>query len=72
VDRAAEKANELLAKDASLMHAEARPFSHYPGGHPEGYSEGPRNLFGNVYRYIAEGAVESRGFRPSWMATTRS
>jgi predicted dehydrogenase len=52
-----EKANELLAKDASLMHAEARPFSHYPGGHPEGYSEGPRNLFGNVYRYIAEGAV---------------
>jgi predicted dehydrogenase len=50
-----EKASELLAKDASLMHAEARPFSHYPGGHPEGYSEGPRNLFASVYSYIAEG-----------------
>jgi predicted dehydrogenase len=50
-----EKASEVLAKDASLMHAEARPFSHYPGGHPEGYSEGPRNLFASVYSYIAEG-----------------
>ena len=51
-----EKANEALQKDASLMHPEAAPFSHFPGGHPEGYSEGPRNLFGNVYAYIAGGA----------------
>ena len=48
--------NEAMQKDASLMHPEAAPFSHYPGGHPEGYSEGPRNLFGMVYDYIAGGA----------------
>jgi predicted dehydrogenase len=57
-----EKANEWLHKDASLMHPEARPFSHYPGGHPEGYSEGPRNLFGLVYKYIADGATGAPTF----------
>ncbi len=51
-----EKANESLIKDASLMSPEVRPFSHYPGGHPEGYSEGPYNLFQNVYGHIASGA----------------
>jgi predicted dehydrogenase len=51
-----EKANETLPKDASLMYAEAGPFANFPGGHPEGYSEGPRNLFGNVYSHIAGGA----------------
>jgi predicted dehydrogenase len=48
-----EAANEEVIKDASLMHPEARPFTHYPGGHPEGYSEGPLNLFANVYAAIA-------------------
>jgi predicted dehydrogenase len=51
-----EKANESLIKDGSLIHPEVRPFAHYPGGHPEGYSEGPYNLFANVYGYIASGA----------------
>jgi predicted dehydrogenase len=51
-----EKANESLIKDGSLVHPEVRPFAHYPGGHPEGYSEGPFNLFANVYAYIAAGA----------------
>jgi predicted dehydrogenase len=50
-----ETANQSLIKDGSLMRAEARPFAHYPGGHPEGYSEGPYNLFANVYGYIAGG-----------------
>ena len=50
-----ERANELVIKDPSLMKPEARPFAHYPGGHPEGYAEGPYNLFQNVYRHIAEG-----------------
>ena len=48
--------NEEVIKDPSLMRPETRAFAHYPGGHPEGYSEGPMNLFANVYRYIAEGA----------------
>ena len=48
--------NESMIKDASLMKPEAQPFSHYPGGHPEGYSEGPYNLFANVYAFIKNGA----------------
>ncbi|HUS58648.1 MAG TPA: Gfo/Idh/MocA family oxidoreductase [Planctomycetota bacterium] len=47
-----EKANELLVKDPSLLKPEARKYAHFPGGHPEGYPEGPRNLFENFYRYI--------------------
>jgi predicted dehydrogenase len=50
-----ERANEAMIKDASLMHPETRAFAHYPGGHPEGYSEGPYNLFANVYGFIAGG-----------------
>jgi predicted dehydrogenase len=49
-------ANQSLIKDASLMHAPARPFAHYPGGHPEGYAEGPLNLFSQVYAHIESGA----------------
>jgi predicted dehydrogenase len=50
-----ESPNASLIKDASLMHPEVRAFSHYPGGHPEGYSEGPYNLFANVYGFLAAG-----------------
>ena len=50
-----ERPNELVIKDPSLLQPGARPYAHFPGGHPEGYSEGPYNLFGNVYRHIAEG-----------------
>ncbi len=47
--------NQSLMKDGSLMHPEARASAHYPGGHPEGYSEGPLNTFAKVYEYIASG-----------------
>ena len=47
-----EKANELLVKDPSLLKPEAKRYAHFPGGHPEAYPEGPRNLFENFYRYI--------------------
>jgi len=47
-----EKANELLMKDPSLLKPEARKYAHFPGGHPEAYPEGPRNLFENFYRHI--------------------
>ena len=52
-----EVANQSLIKDGSLMHAEARAFAHYPGGHPEGYSEAPFNLFAKVYAHIAGGGA---------------
>jgi predicted dehydrogenase len=57
-----EVANQSLIKDASLMHAEARPFTHYPGGHPEGYAEGPLNLFARVYAHIEAGGKSPAPF----------
>jgi predicted dehydrogenase len=51
-----DRPNELLIKDPSLLDPRARPYAHYPGGHPEGYPDGPKNLFTNVYRAIREGA----------------
>jgi len=47
-----EKANEVIIKDPSLLKPEARAYAHYPGGHPEGYPDGPKNLFNNVYRKV--------------------
>ena len=48
-----EKANEVVIKDPSLLKEAARPYAHYPGGHPEGYPDGPKNLFRNVYLKVA-------------------
>lgn len=48
-----EKANEIVVKDPSLLKDAARPYAHYPGGHPEGYPDGPKNLFRNVYLKVA-------------------
>lgn len=47
--------NGLLIKDPSLLDADARKFAHFPGGHPEGYPDGPKNHFTNFYNYIREG-----------------
>ena len=58
-----EKANEILMKDPSLLHARAREYAHYPGGHPEAYPDGPKNLFRNVYRAVAGGAMPPQ---PDW------
>jgi predicted dehydrogenase len=55
-----DRPNEMLMKDPSLLDPGARGYAHYPGGHPEGYPEGPRNLFGNLYRYIAAGRTPGR------------
>jgi len=49
-----EKANELLIKDPSLLSEAARPYAHYPGGHPEAYPDGLKNFVWRVYTYIAE------------------
>lgn len=50
-----EKGNEIIIKDPSLLEEGAKKYAHYPGGHPEGYPEGPKNLFINVYNFIREG-----------------
>ena len=50
-----EKANEVMIKDPSLLFKNVRKYAHYPGGHPEGYPDGPKNLFNNVYDFIRQG-----------------
>jgi predicted dehydrogenase len=45
--------NQVLLKDPSLLYEEARQYAHYPGGHNEAYPDGPKNLFRNVYGFIA-------------------
>ena len=42
-----------MLKDPSLLYPAAREYAHYPGGHNEGYPDGPKNLFRNVYGFIA-------------------
>jgi predicted dehydrogenase len=58
-----DKPNEILAKDPSLLHPAAREYAHYPGGHPEAYPDGPKNLFRNVYRAVEKGAMPAE---PDW------
>jgi len=58
-----DKANEVLAKDPSLLHQAAREYAHYPGGHSEGYPDGPKNLFRNVYRAVETGVMPDD---PDW------
>ena len=45
--------NQTIMKDPSLLYEEAREYAHFPGGHNEGYPDGPKNLFRNVYGYIS-------------------
>jgi len=45
--------NQTIMKDPSLLYEEARDYAHYPGGHNEAYPDGPKNLFRNVYGFIA-------------------
>jgi predicted dehydrogenase len=47
--------NETIIKDPALLHEKARRYAHYPGGHPEGYPDGPKNLFWNFYEFIRAG-----------------
>lgn len=50
-----EKPNEIIIKDPALLSDEAKKLAHYPGGHPEGYPDGPKNLFASVYEFIRNG-----------------
>jgi predicted dehydrogenase len=50
-----ERPNELLLKDPSLMHPDARRVAGYPGGHAEGYPDTFLQLNRAVYGYLREG-----------------
>ena len=50
-----DSANEVLAKDPSLMAAAARPYAHLPGGHQEGWPDAFANVIRDIYSFISEG-----------------
>ncbi len=50
-----DKANEILLRDPSLTHAEAREIMTYPGGHLEGYPDTMKQHFSKIYRYVTNG-----------------
>jgi predicted dehydrogenase len=57
--------NGNLIKDPSLLDESVRKYAHYPGGHPEGFPDGPKNLFINVYDFIRSGA-DPRKVKPEF------
>lgn len=50
--------NETLMKDPSLMYQYARDIVSLPGGHNEGFPDTSKQMFGKLYKYIAEKGYE--------------
>ena len=57
-------ANQVLMRDASLLSAEAKACTSYPGGHPEGYPDGLKNFMKAFYTFVAEGGDPNGGKVP--------
>ncbi|MBC7224580.1 MAG: Gfo/Idh/MocA family oxidoreductase [Anaerolineae bacterium] len=58
--------NEVLMKDPSLLTAEARDFTGYPGGHNEGFPDTFKQLYKAVYRYIQAGDRQAQPDFPTF------
>jgi predicted dehydrogenase len=61
-----DRPNELLQRDPALLHAAARPFTTYPGGHAEGFPDTFKQLFQEVYRCVRAGQVPSHPAYPTF------
>jgi predicted dehydrogenase len=48
--------NQLLERDPALLSESAASLCHYPGGHSEGFPDTFKQLFCDVYTWIAAGA----------------
>ncbi|MBT9132568.1 MAG: 1,5-anhydro-D-fructose reductase [Firmicutes bacterium] len=48
-------ANLELMKDPSLLCEEAKRYADYPGGHNEGWPDGPKNIVRNFYGFVRDG-----------------
>jgi predicted dehydrogenase len=59
--------NEMMAKDPSLVSADARRYVHLPGGHQESWTDAFRNLMSDAYDWIREGA--SPAAKPGMLPT---
>jgi len=49
-----EKANEIMTKDRSFMHAASAAMASYPSGHVEGFSDAFKNVFKQFYKSLSE------------------
>jgi predicted dehydrogenase len=56
------RSNEILERDPVLLSAEARAFSHYPGGHAEGFPDTFKQLYLSVYGWVASGGAGAPSF----------
>lgn len=54
-----DRPNELLVRDPALLSGPARKFASYPGGHAEGFSDTFKQLFRDVYEFIAAGDLRA-------------
>jgi len=52
-----DKANEILAKDPSLLDPAVRHYAHMPGGHQEGWPDAFTNIMRDVYGAVQAGAA---------------
>jgi len=50
--------NQILIKDPSLMHAEARSYADLPGGHSEGYDDTFKQVFRRFYHGIEDPSAQ--------------
>lgn len=56
-----EAPNQILMKDPSLFHADARALTGFPGGHAEGYPDTFVQVFKQFYAAIAAGKMPETG-----------
>lgn len=47
--------NQIMMKDPSLMHAEAREYNSYPGGHTEGFADTSKHTVRRIYEAVTKG-----------------
>jgi predicted dehydrogenase len=47
--------NQMIMRDPSILSEAARRNTSYPGGHPEGYPDGLKNLVSAFYGFIQDG-----------------
>lgn len=62
-----DQANELLAKDPSLILPEARHYTHLPGGHQESWADAFFNVIRDAYDWVRAAAAPS--VKPAALAT---
>jgi predicted dehydrogenase len=61
-----DKANELLAKDPSLLDEGSRGYAHLPGGHQEAWADAFCNLMRDIYGFIAAGKRPDEAHPPAF------